>query len=57
MTREQLEQAVRTAAVGNRLSCERAHTLSRELDVSLGEIGRICNELKIKIAECQLGCF
>ncbi len=57
MTREQLAQAIRAAAVNNRLSCEKAHALSRELKVPLGDIGAMCNELKIRIAACQLGCF
>ncbi len=57
MKREELIEKVRAASAGNRLSCERAHELSRELDVTLGEIGAICNELKIRISSCQLGCF
>ena len=57
MTRETLIEAIRAGAVNNRLSCAKAHDLSRELNVSLQEIGTICNELKIKISSCQLGCF
>jgi len=57
MTREMIVDAVRTASVNNRLSCEKAHELARDLNTSLQEIGSICNELKIKIASCQLGCF
>ena len=57
MKREGLIEKVRAAAVKNRLSCEQAHELSRELDVTLGEIGALCNELNIKISSCQLGCF
>lgn len=57
MTREQIIESIREAAGNDRLSCEKAHELSRELKVSLGEIGALCNELGIKIAACQLGCF
>lgn len=57
MNREKMIDAVRSAAVNNRLTCERAHDLARELNVSLREIGAVCNELKIKISACQLGCF
>ncbi len=57
MTREELIDRIRRAAVDGRLTCERAHELSRELQVSLGEIGALCNELKIRISQCQLGCF
>jgi len=50
-------EAVRLASVSNRLSCEKAHELAKELNTSLQEIGVLCNEMKIKIASCQLGCF
>jgi hypothetical protein len=57
VSKEVLREAVRKAAVENRLTCERAHELGKELDVSLQEIGAVCNELNIRIKECQLGCF
>ena len=57
MVREQLIEAIKKAAADNRLSCEKAHSLSQDLKVSLQEIGVLCNELKIKISACQLGCF
>jgi hypothetical protein len=57
MSSEQLIEAVKKAAVENRLTCAQAHALAEELRVSLGEIGALCNELGIKIAACQLGCF
>ena len=57
MTREKMIEAVQMAKVNNRLSCERAHELAQELNTSLHEIGKLCDELKIKIADCQLGCF
>lgn len=57
MDREELTREIRKRAVNGRLSCEAAHQLSGEHRVSLQEIGALCNELKIKIADCQLGCF
>jgi hypothetical protein len=57
MRKEQMQEAIRKAVVNNRLSCETAHALSQELNVPLREIGTLCNELKIKISACQLGCF
>ena len=57
MSREELAKAVRKAAVNGRLSCEAANTMAEELKVPLREIGALCNELKIKITACQLGCF
>jgi hypothetical protein len=57
MTREKLMETVQAAAISNRLSCEQAHEMVKTLSVSLQEIGSVCNELKIKITACQLGCF
>lgn len=58
MTRKKLIiEAIQTASAGGKLTCEKAHSLARELKVPLKEIGSICNELKIKITACQLGCF
>jgi hypothetical protein len=54
---ERIIEVIRKASVDDRLSCERAHELSKELKIPLGEIGIACNELKIKITACQLGCF
>ncbi len=57
MTRETMAEAILAAAENNRLTCERAHNLAKELNITLREIGELCDELKIKIAACQLGCF
>jgi len=56
MTEEQ-KQEIREAAVDKKLSCPRAFQLSVELNLSLKEIGDYCNQEKIKVAHCQLGCF
>ncbi len=57
MDREELISAIKEATINGRLSCETAHRLSNERSVPLQAIGALCNELKIKIADCQLGCF
>lgn len=56
-TTETIREAVRKAARDGRLSCEAAHAIGKELNVPLSAIGAACNELKIKITACQLGCF
>ena len=40
-----------------KLPCKRAFQLSEEHNLSLKEIGDICNAEGIKIINCQLGCF
>jgi hypothetical protein len=57
MDRDKIIDAIRRASENNRLSCEKAHELSRVLEVPLQEIGAICNDVNIRIASCQLGCF
>ena len=42
---------------GNKLTCHRAFDLHEKTGLPLKEIGEIANELKIKISDCQLGCF
>ncbi len=39
------------------LSCAAAFALNRQFGISLDDIGHICDEAKIKISSCQLGCF
>jgi CO dehydrogenase nickel-insertion accessory protein CooC1 len=57
VSKETLIAAVTKASDDGRLTCEKAHELGKELDVSLEEIGAVCNELNIRIKDCQLGCF
>jgi hypothetical protein len=40
-----------------KLACAEAFKLTREFQVGVIEIGRICNQQKIRICKCQLGCF
>ena len=57
VTKEQMVIAVQRMVKDGRLSCEQAHDLGKELGVPLRDIGAVCNELKVKITACQLGCF
>ncbi len=40
-----------------RIPCVEALALAKRLKVKPIEIGKIANELGIKIIDCQLGCF
>lgn len=48
---------VKKAAPEGRISCAAAHALAAKLGVELIIIGKAADELKIKIKNCQLGCF
>ena len=54
---ENVLQAVKKAAPEGRLSCAEAHSLAKALEVDFIIIGQAADELKIKIKNCQLGCF
>jgi len=57
ISNEELVAAVVQAAVDGRLTCVKAHELGKKLEVPLKRIGEICDELKIRIKDCALGCF
>jgi molybdate transport system regulatory protein len=40
-----------------RIACADAFRIARDLDVPLADVGRTCDELGIKVMQCQLGCF
>lgn len=44
-------------AEDGRLPCAAAFRLAEAHGLTLREIGQACNEAKIKISTCQLGCF
>ncbi len=40
-----------------RISCETAMEVAEEAGLPTSEVGRLLNEMGIKIDSCQLGCF
>lgn len=57
MTPEDLKVRIRAAAPEGKIPCAAAYRLAEELGLSRKELGELLNELKIKITQCQLGCF
>lgn len=53
----EIELELVKSAKDNVLTCQQAHQLAADLDVEPIIIGRTANALKIKISDCQLGCF
>ena len=39
------------------LTCAEALGIAAELGIEAARIGRICDQQKIRICSCQLGCF
>ncbi len=54
---ENIKKRIIKVAHEGRLSCEEAFNLAQELDCKASEIGQACDDLKIKIIKCRLGCF
>ncbi|MBS4023795.1 MAG: hypothetical protein KGZ79_15480 [Dethiobacter sp.] len=57
MESNELQKIIRANLEDGKLSCDRAHTIAAQYGVRLWEIGKACDEGKIKIRGCQLGCF
>jgi hypothetical protein len=57
MTGEDAKARIRAAAPDGKMPCAVACRLAEELGLSRLDLGELLNELKIKIIQCQLGCF
>ncbi len=55
--RENLKGRILKEAPKLRLPCAKAFIIAADTGLSLAELGELCNELKVKIIKCQLGCF
>ncbi|SHG38870.1 LAO/AO transport system kinase [Thermosyntropha lipolytica DSM 11003] len=55
--KEKIVQALQEKAVNGKITCSEARKIAEELGVSPREVGNMCDELKIKIWACELGCF
>ncbi|MBN1903252.1 hypothetical protein JW926_18175 [Candidatus Sumerlaeota bacterium] len=58
---EKIEQAAIARAFDDngklKITCKGAFEIAKEFGVEPVVIGKICNQKKIKICKCQLGCF
>ncbi|MBT9142169.1 MAG: hypothetical protein DDT29_00562 [Dehalococcoidia bacterium] len=57
MEKEVLSAIIRENLVDGKLNCAKAYQLAEDHGIKLWQIGQICDEEKIKITRCQLGCF
>jgi hypothetical protein len=55
--KEELKKELLRKAVDGRLACAVAREIAGDMKVSYKEVGDAADELKIKITNCQLGCF
>ena len=52
-----MDDELRALVRGDGVMCARALAYAREKNVSAAEVGARLTALKIKIFDCQLGCF
>ena len=57
MNQEEIIAKLKDAAKDGKIPCAMAFKIAKESSVSIREIGNLLNQLKIKISNCQLGCF
>lgn len=55
--KEKLLETVKETAREGKLSCTAARKIADEFNVPPKVVGEICDQLKIKIKACELGCF
>jgi hypothetical protein len=57
MDRKKLEEAILEKAKGGKLPCAVCFKMADDFGIPKKELTKILNEMKIKISQCQLGCF
>jgi len=57
MDRKKLEETILAKAKDGKLPCAVSFKIAEDFGISKKEFGKILNEMKIKISQCQLGCF
>jgi LAO/AO transport system kinase len=57
MDKEKVTQKIKSLCKDGKISCKQALKLAEEERISSRDLGNLLNEIKIKVASCQLGCF
>ncbi len=55
--KKHLRERILFVADGQKLACSSAFTIASEVGCAIADVGKECNELNVKIEQCQLGCF
>lgn len=57
MEKAEVLKKLQEVAVNGKISCTEAREIMQDYDVPHGQLGKICDEVGIKIYGCELGCF
>jgi len=52
-----LDKAVKEKTKDGRITCKEAFAIAAELGIKPAVVGKALDKKKIKIKQCQLGCF
>jgi hypothetical protein len=55
--RKKLEGTILAKSKDGKLPCAMCFKIAEDFGISKREMGKVLNEIKIKISQCQLGCF
>ena len=55
--RKKLEETILGKAKDGKLPCAQCFKIAEDFGISKREMGKVLDEMKIKIGQCQLGCF
>ena len=54
---KEIARLLKERSVNAKISCTLARKIAEDLNVPYRDVGSMANELKIKIKNCELGCF
>jgi hypothetical protein len=57
MERDKVIEAIKKRAKDNRIPCAVCFQIAEEFGISKRELGKLLDELGIKVIQCQLGLF
>jgi hypothetical protein len=57
MDRKKLEETILKKSKAGKLPCAMCFKIAEDFKISKREMGKILNEMKVRISQCQLGCF
>ncbi len=54
---DEVRQKLKEASKEGKITCAQAERIAEESGLSRLQVGKLINELELKITSCQLGCF
>jgi hypothetical protein len=57
MDRKKLEETILEKSKDGKIPCVVCFKIAEDLGIPKKELTKVLNEMKIKISQCQLGCF